>query len=217
MRVELLVIENIDEHREALALVHSLMGSAEPQDVARLRAQALLVADWEAKQHPRPSLDPIEAIKFRIDQLGLNAYDVAVLLGGHASEILSGKRGLSLAIVRRLHRALDIPFDVLLASPDKEKKIGARTEAKVSMRESVFPEYIVCLEDGRKLKALKRHLMAAHDLTPEQYAERWQLPPDYPMVAPDYARRRSEIANEIGLGRASAPRRKRDRRAVGNC
>ena len=208
MRTELIVIENADEHREAQALVHSLIGSGEPQDVSRLRAQALLVADWEAKRYPLPPLDPIEAIKFRIDQLGLSAHDIAVLFGGHASEILSGKRRLSLAIIRRLHRALDIPFDVLFSLPGEKEKIGSRHEPAVPVQESVAPEYIVCLEDGNKLKALKRHLKAAHDMTPEEYVARWRLPPDYPMVAPSYTRRRSEIANEIGLGRSRSHRGK---------
>jgi len=65
---------------------------------------------------------------------------------------------------------------------------------------SVFNEYIVCLEDGKKQKTLKRHLQSAHGLTPEAYRARWNLPPNYPMVAPDYAERRSELAKSIGLG-----------------
>ena len=71
----------------------------------------------------------------------------------------------------------------------------------VPVRNSVTPDYIVCLEDGRRLKMLKRHLQTAYGMTPEQYRERWNLPADYPMVAPNYARRRSELAKEIGLGR----------------
>lgn len=71
----------------------------------------------------------------------------------------------------------------------------------VPIRSSVTPDYIVCLEDGRRLKMLKRHLQTAYGMTPEQYRERWNLPADYPMVAPNYARRRSELAKQIGLGR----------------
>ena len=63
------------------------------------------------------------------------------------------------------------------------------------------PDYIVCLEDGKKLKMLKRHLMSHYNLTPEQYRERWGLPPDYPMVAPNYAIRRQVLAKKIGLGK----------------
>jgi predicted transcriptional regulator len=71
----------------------------------------------------------------------------------------------------------------------------------VHPRKSVFADYIVCLEDGKKLKMLKRHLRTAYDMTPEQYRERWNLPLDYPMVAPNYAEKRSSLAKEIGLGR----------------
>jgi predicted transcriptional regulator len=76
----------------------------------------------------------------------------------------------------------------------------------VSVRRSVHPEYIVCLEDGKKLKMLKRHLRAAYNMTPEQYRAKWQLPPDYPMVAPNYAQQRSEFAKQIGLGRKKGQR-----------
>ena len=71
----------------------------------------------------------------------------------------------------------------------------------VSIRRSVTADYIVCLEDGRKLKMLKRHLRTAYNLTPEEYRRRWNLPADYPMVAPNYAKLRSEFAKSIGLGR----------------
>ena len=70
----------------------------------------------------------------------------------------------------------------------------------VPIRKSVTPEYLICLEDGKKLKMLKRHLKTAYNMTPEQYRERWNLAPDYPMVAPNYARQRSRLAKEIGLG-----------------
>lgn len=75
-----------------------------------------------------------------------------------------------------------------------------RPEPVVSVEESVQPDYIVCLEDGRRLKMLKRHLKTAYNMTPEQYRERWGLPSDYPMVAPNYAKRRSNLAKDIGLG-----------------
>ena len=70
----------------------------------------------------------------------------------------------------------------------------------VPVKKSVFPDHIICLEDGKKLKMLKRHLKSAYGLTPEAYRIRWGLPPDYPMVCPDYARRRSTLAKQIGLG-----------------
>lgn len=71
----------------------------------------------------------------------------------------------------------------------------------VSVRRSVNPDYIVCLEDGKKLKMLKRHLRAAYGMTPDEYRAKWGLPADYPMVAPNYAAQRSTFAKQIGLGR----------------
>jgi predicted transcriptional regulator len=70
----------------------------------------------------------------------------------------------------------------------------------VAVKKSVTPDYIVCLEDGKKLKMLKRHLSTAYGMTPEEYRQRWGLPADYPMVAPNYAKRRSALAKKIGLG-----------------
>src|SRR5262249_23189350 len=77
----------------------------------------------------------------------------------------------------------------------------------VPVRKSVAPDYIVCLEDGKRLKMLKRHLKTAYKMSPEQYRERWGLPADYPMVAPNYARQRSRLAKEIGLGTRARRRR----------
>ncbi len=71
----------------------------------------------------------------------------------------------------------------------------------VSVDRSVTQDYLVCLEDGKRLKVLKRHLRANYDMTPEEYRAKWGLPPDYPMVAPSYAAQRSELAKKIGLGR----------------
>ena len=91
-----------------------------------------------------------------------------------------------------------------LSSVDREPVSTDKPQPAVSVRKSVFADHIVCLEDGKKLKMLKRHLKTAYDMTPEQYRERWGLPADYPMVAPDYARHRSVLAKQIGLG--SKPR-----------
>ncbi|MEQ8229121.1 MAG: MucR family transcriptional regulator [Rhodospirillales bacterium] len=82
-----------------------------------------------------------------------------------------------------------------------------RPKPAVPPKKSVFPDYIVCLEDGKKLKMLKRHLNTAYNMTPEEYRERWGLAADYPMVAPNYAKHRSNLAKKIGLG--TKPRRKR--------
>jgi predicted transcriptional regulator len=76
----------------------------------------------------------------------------------------------------------------------------SRPQPAVNVKRSVQPDYIVCLEDGKKLKMLKRHLKTAYNMSPEAYRERWGLAPDYPMVAPNYARQRSRLAKEIGLG-----------------
>lgn len=75
-----------------------------------------------------------------------------------------------------------------------------RPQPAVNVKRSVHPDYIICLEDGKKLKMLKRHLKTAYNMSPDEYRERWNLPPDYPMVAPNYARQRSKLAKEIGLG-----------------
>jgi len=84
----------------------------------------------------------------------------------------------------------------------------------VSIRASVKPDHIVCLEDGVKLKMLKRHLMTHYNMTPEQYRARWNLPADYPMVAPDYAEKRRELAKKIGLGRKPGQKRGRKPKAA---
>jgi len=86
-------------------------------------------------------------------------------------------------------------------------------EPAVSVRASVKPDHIVCLEDGKKLKMLKRHLMTHYNMTPDQYRQRWNLPADYPMVAPNYAEKRRELAKKIGLGRKPGARRGRPAKA----
>jgi len=81
-------------------------------------------------------------------------------------------------------------------TPSQDKLIPA-----VAINQSIHDDYIVCLEDGKKLKMLKRHLKTAYDMTPQDYRDKWNLSPDYPMVAPNYAARRSNLAKEIGLGK----------------
>ena len=83
-----------------------------------------------------------------------------------------------------------------------------RTPA-VPVKKSVTPDYIVCLEDGKKLKMLKRYLRSRYKLSPDDYRQRWNLPADYPMVAPNYAKRRSDFAKKIGLGRSTPPKQRR--------
>mgnify|MGYP001544323829 FL=1 len=80
--------------------------------------------------------------------------------------------------------------------------VGEAPKPAVPVRRSITPEYLVCLEDGKKLKMLKRHLRSTYGMTPDEYRQKWGLPPDYPMVAPNYAEQRSVFAKKIGLGRA---------------
>jgi len=86
-------------------------------------------------------------------------------------------------------------------------KDGGQAQEKptpaVPIKKSVTPDYLICLEDGKKLKMLKRHLKTVYNMTPDDYREKWGLPADYPMVAPNYAKRRSKLAKEIGLGTRS--------------
>ncbi|WP_454886780.1 MucR family transcriptional regulator [Sphingomonas oryzagri] len=96
-------------------------------------------------------------------------------------------------LIRNVHGALT---QLGNAAPEPEVK----QEPAVSVRASVKPDYIVCLEDGKKLKMLKRHLMTHYNLTPEQYRAKWNLAADYPMVAPNYAEQRRSLAKKIGLG-----------------
>jgi predicted transcriptional regulator len=91
-------------------------------------------------------------------------------------------------------------FDTLSGLGSEEAAPAALTPA-VPIKRSVTDDYIVCLEDGKKLKMLKRHLMTAYSMTPEEYRAKWGLKPDYPMVAPSYAAKRQELAKKIGLGR----------------
>jgi len=88
-----------------------------------------------------------------------------------------------------------------LAGVGRPVETAEKQQPAVPVKKSVFPDFIICLEDGKKLKMLKRHLARHYGLTPEQYREKWGLPREYPMVAPSYAERRSALAKQIGLGR----------------
>jgi predicted transcriptional regulator len=81
---------------------------------------------------------------------------------------------------------------------------GIRSKSAIAVRKSITPDFIVCLEDGKKLKMLKRHLRTVYGLTPAEYRAKWGLPADYPMVAPNYSRQRSAFAKKIGLGRTAS-------------
>lgn len=92
-------------------------------------------------------------------------------------------------------------YEALASLGQESEPEEVRPEPAVSIRASVKPDYIVCLEDGKKLKMLKRYLRTNFDMTPEEYRARWNLPSDYPMVAPNYAEKRRDLAKKIGLGR----------------
>ena len=98
------------------------------------------------------------------------------------------------ALIQQVHRSL------CNLGSTRSYLLQDRSEPVVPIEDSVHPDYIVCLEDGRRLKMLKRHLRTAYNMTPDQYRERWGLSSDYPMVAPNYAKRRSNLAKDIGLG-----------------
>ncbi|AYJ87891.1 transcriptional regulator [Sphingomonas paeninsulae] len=97
------------------------------------------------------------------------------------------------ALIANVHGALS-KLDQPVAAP------AVKQEPAVSIRTSIKPDYVVCLEDGKKLKMLKRHLMTHYQMTPDQYRTKWGLPADYPMVAPNYAEQRRTLAKKIGLG-----------------
>ena len=88
-----------------------------------------------------------------------------------------------------------------LGQPQTAVEAAVDRKPAVPVKKSVTPEYIICLEDGKKLKMLKRHLNTSYNMTPDEYRAKWGLPADYPMVAPNYAKARSEMAVKIGLGR----------------
>ena len=97
-------------------------------------------------------------------------------------------------LIQEVYRTLS-SVGTPVAKPEPE-----RPQPAVPVKKSITPEYLICLEDGKKLKMLKRHLQTAYNMTPDQYRERWGLSSDYPMVAPNYAKHRSSLAKKIGLG-----------------
>jgi predicted transcriptional regulator len=128
------------------------------------------------------------ALPVSIDILGLTAQIVAA----HVSHNAVAPQSLP-TLIQDVYRSLNGVGHV--APIVAEKPMPA-----VPVKKSVFPDYLICLEDGKQLKMLKRHLATAYGMTPEQYREKWSLPPEYPMVAPSYAKHRSSLAKRIGLG-----------------
>jgi len=115
------------------------------------------------------------------------------------TEIVAAHAGNNTVAPEDLPRLIQDVYRTLSGLGDAQPA-QERPKPAVAVKKSVFPDYIVCLEDGKKLKMLKRHLKTAYNMTPEDYRERWGLPADYPMVAPNYAKHRSNLAKKIGLG-----------------
>ena len=128
----------------------------------------------------------------------------ADIVAAHVSNTSVATSDLPL-LIQNVHGALAGLGSASVAGDDP------RPEPAVSVRSSVKPDFLICLEDGRKLKMLRRHLMTHYQMTPEQYRAKWNLPADYPMVAPNYAEQRRSLAKAIGLGTA---RNTRDARRV---
>ena len=115
------------------------------------------------------------------------------------AEIVSAHVGNNTVAVSDLSTLIEQVYNTLSGLGPEAEDVNSQ-EPAVSVRASIKPDYIVCLEDGKKLKMLKRHLMTHYNLTPEEYRRKWNLPSDYPMVAPNYAKQRRELAKQIGLG-----------------
>ncbi|WP_029085709.1 MucR family transcriptional regulator [Brevundimonas aveniformis] len=108
------------------------------------------------------------------------------------------------SLIQNVHRAL-----AEVASGETVEAVEPQ-EPAVSVKKSITPDYLICLEDGRKFKSLKRHLRTKYDMSPDEYRSKWGLPRDYPMVAPNYAKARSELAKQMGLGQGGRkPARRR--------
>lgn len=133
-----------------------------------------------------------------LDVLGLTAQIVAA----HVSNNQVPQEGLA-PLIQEVYRTLSSVGQEPAAAP-APAVAADKPQPAVPVKKSVSADYLICLEDGKKLKMLKRHLATAYNMTPEQYRERWGLPADYPMVAPNYAKHRSSLAKKIGLG--TAPR-----------
>ena len=141
-----------------------------------------------------PTTSELPTVEIVTPTVALTAQIVAAFLSNNAMAIadLPG-------VIQSVHRALS---DVASSAP---APVAEKLVPAVPVKKSVTPDYIICLEDGKKLKMLKRHLATSYNLTPDDYRARWGLPPDYPMVAPNYAAQRSSLAKAAGLGQKAVP------------
>lgn len=142
-----------------------------------------------------------------------NINDIKETLITLASDIVAAHVSNNNVAVEELPALITNVYGALASLGQEAPAAEAPPEPAVSIRASVKPDHIVCLEDGKKLKMLKRHLATHYNLTPEQYRARWNLPADYPMVAPNYAEKRRELAKQIGLGRKPGAKRPRKTKA----
>lgn len=138
----------------------------------------------------------------KIAAIGAEMTDQTELLATLTADIVSAhvaNNAVSISdmpsMIENVHGAL-----AKIISGEAQDKPEERKEPAVPIRSSIKPDFIVCLEDGKRLKMLRRHLMTHYNMTPDQYRKKWGLPSDYPMVAPNYAERRRELAKSIGLG-----------------
>ena len=145
-------------------------------------------------QDGSPATSEVPTVEVATPTVALTAQIVAAFLSHNAMAIANLP-----SVIQSVYRAL---CDVASPAP---APVAEKLVPAVPIKKSVTPDYIICLEDGKKLKMMKRHLLSSYNLTPDAYRTKWGLPPDYPMTAPNYAAQRSSLAKSIGLGRKPAP------------
>jgi predicted transcriptional regulator len=168
-----------------------------------------MVAEISVPAHNRPGSDGKNPEE-KMDEIANDMNETLITL---TSDIVAAHVSNNNVAVEDVPALITNVFGALSGLGQDEPAEEERPEPAVSVRASVKPDYIVCLEDGKKLKMLKRHLMTHYNMTPDDYRKRWNLPADYPMVAPNYAEKRRELAKKIGLGRKPGARRGRRAKA----
>lgn len=124
------------------------------------------------------------------------------------AQVVSAYVGNNMLPAAQISEVIKSVYGSLMAlEGEAAETVAEPLKPAVPIRKSITPDYVVCLEDGKKLKMLKRHLRTTYDMTPDEYRAKWNLPPDYPMVSPNYAKQRSKLAKEIGLGNSGRRRR----------
>jgi predicted transcriptional regulator len=139
--------------------------------------------------------------------------DMSEMLITLTSDIVAAHVSNNTISVEQVPTLISTVYGALAGLGEPASEEETRPEPAVSIRASVKRDHLVCLEDGKKMKMLKRHLMTEHGMTPDEYRQRWGLGADYPMVAPDYAETRRDLAVKIGLGRKPGQKRGRKKKA----